>query len=44
MYYPMNVEETYGLFAVRLGKYKAHFYTRGSTHHTQTVMNLNNKC
>ncbi|XP_037538764.1 arylsulfatase A [Nematolebias whitei] len=36
MYYPMVAEETYGLFAVRLGKYKAHFYTRGAIHSATT--------
>ncbi|XP_061108607.1 arylsulfatase A [Conger conger] len=30
-YYPMFLNETYGLFAVRLGKYKAHYYTQGSS-------------
>lgn len=32
MFYPTDPSEMYGLFAVRLGKYKAHFYTRGATH------------
>ncbi|XP_054891577.1 arylsulfatase A [Poeciliopsis prolifica] len=32
MFYPTDPNEKYGLFAVRLGKYKAHFYTRGATH------------
>ncbi|KAL4659514.1 arylsulfatase A isoform X1 [Arapaima gigas] len=30
-YYPMDSNEKTGLFAIRLGKYKAHYYTRGST-------------
>lgn len=29
MYYPTDPSEKYGVFAVRLEKYKAHFYTRG---------------
>ncbi|XP_041853368.1 arylsulfatase A [Melanotaenia boesemani] len=29
MFYPTDPNEIYGLFALRLGKYKAHFYTRG---------------
>ncbi|KAM9854888.1 arylsulfatase A [Aulostomus maculatus] len=32
MFYPTDPKEQYGLFALRLGKYKAHFYTRGATH------------
>lgn len=32
MFYPTDPSEKYGLFALRLGKYKAHFYTRGATH------------
>ncbi|XP_029008873.1 arylsulfatase A [Betta splendens] len=32
MFYPVDPSEKYGLFALRLGKYKAHFYTRGSSH------------
>uniref|UniRef100_A0A7N8XZG8 Arylsulfatase A n=1 Tax=Mastacembelus armatus TaxID=205130 RepID=A0A7N8XZG8_9TELE len=32
MFYPEDPSEKYGLFALRLGKYKAHFYTQGSTH------------
>lgn len=31
MFYPVDPTEHYGLFAIRLRKYKAHFYTRGST-------------
>ena len=30
MFYPTDPSEMYGLFALRLGKYKAHFYTRGT--------------
>ncbi|MCJ8733143.1 hypothetical protein PDJAM_G00219860 [Pangasius djambal] len=29
-YYPSDPSEKYGVFAVRMGKYKAHYYTRGS--------------
>ncbi|KPP56890.1 hypothetical protein Z043_125448 [Scleropages formosus] len=29
-YYPVDPSEKYGLFAVRVGKYKAHYYTQGS--------------
>ncbi|XP_035282009.1 arylsulfatase A [Anguilla anguilla] len=29
-YYPMFPDEEHGLFAVRLGRYKAHYYTQGS--------------
>ncbi|MCI4379037.1 hypothetical protein PGIGA_G00223240 [Pangasianodon gigas] len=29
-YYPTDPSEKYGVFAVRMGKYKAHYYTRGS--------------
>lgn len=29
MFYPTDPNEMYGLFALRMGKYKAHFYTRG---------------
>lgn len=32
MFYPTDPSEMYGLFAVRMGKYKAHFYTRGASH------------
>ncbi|XP_075998744.1 arylsulfatase A [Genypterus blacodes] len=32
MFYPTDPTEMYGLFALRLGKYKAHFYTRGAGH------------
>ncbi|MEQ2299015.1 hypothetical protein AMECASPLE_011232 [Ameca splendens] len=32
MFYPTDPNEKLGLFALRLGKYKAHFYTRGATH------------
>lgn len=28
-YYPDDPSEKYGVFAVRMGKYKAHYYTRG---------------
>ena len=30
IFYPTDPSEMYGLFALRLGKYKAHFYTRGT--------------
>ncbi|TSK38340.1 Arylsulfatase A [Bagarius yarrelli] len=29
-YYPVDPSEKFGVFAVRMGKYKAHYYTRGS--------------
>lgn len=32
MFYPISPSEKYGLYALRMGKYKAHFYTHGSTH------------
>ncbi|XP_061578012.1 arylsulfatase A [Cololabis saira] len=32
MFYPIDPNEAHGLFALRLGKYKAHFYTRGASH------------
>lgn len=38
MFYPIDPNEKYGLFAVRLGKYKAHFYTRGRTQNTQSLI------
>uniref|UniRef100_A0A1A7YGJ7 Arylsulfatase A n=1 Tax=Iconisemion striatum TaxID=60296 RepID=A0A1A7YGJ7_9TELE len=36
MFYPIDPKEKYGLFAVRLGKYKAHFYTQGASHSATT--------
>lgn len=30
MFYPINPTEKYSLFAIRLRKYKAHFYTKGA--------------
>lgn len=30
MFYPTDPNTMYGMFALRLGKYKAHFYTRGT--------------
>ncbi|XP_061085559.1 arylsulfatase A-like [Conger conger] len=35
-YYPTDPREKYGVFAVRLGKYKANYYTRGATHSDST--------
>ncbi|XP_063053115.1 arylsulfatase A-like [Engraulis encrasicolus] len=35
-YYPTDPSEKYGVFAVRMGKYKAHYYTRGATHSDTT--------
>lgn len=32
MFYPTDPSEKLGLFALRLGKYKAHFFTRGELH------------
>lgn len=37
MFYPTDPSEMYGLFALRLGKYKAHFYTRGTVTFTFTI-------
>ncbi|XP_046890404.1 arylsulfatase A isoform X1 [Hypomesus transpacificus] len=36
MFYPTDPSEKYGIFALRLGKYKAHFYTRGASHSETT--------
>ncbi|XP_023664642.1 arylsulfatase A [Paramormyrops kingsleyae] len=36
-YYPDDPNQKYGLFAVRVGKYKAHYYTRGSPHSDTTA-------
>ncbi|XP_054631537.1 arylsulfatase A [Dunckerocampus dactyliophorus] len=36
MFYPTDASEKFGLFALRLWKYKAHFYTRGSIHSNTT--------
>ncbi|XP_062318273.1 arylsulfatase A [Osmerus eperlanus] len=36
MFYPTDPSEKYGIFALRLGKYKAHFYTRGAAHSETT--------
>ncbi|XP_047451647.1 arylsulfatase A [Mugil cephalus] len=36
IFYPVDPTEKYSLFALRLGKYKAHFYTRGATHSDTT--------
>ncbi|XP_028814496.1 arylsulfatase A-like [Denticeps clupeoides] len=35
-FYPTDPSEKYGVFAVRLGKYKAHYYTRGAAHSDTT--------
>uniref|UniRef100_A0A8C9TB19 Arylsulfatase A n=1 Tax=Scleropages formosus TaxID=113540 RepID=A0A8C9TB19_SCLFO len=35
-YYPVDPSEKYGLFAVRVGKYKAHYYSRGSAQSSTT--------
>ncbi|XP_034032558.1 arylsulfatase A isoform X1 [Thalassophryne amazonica] len=32
IFYPTFPSKMYGLFALRFGKYKAHFYTQGATH------------
>lgn len=37
MFYPTDPSEMYGLFALRLGKYKAHFYTRGRVGFIYTI-------
>ncbi|KAM9376743.1 arylsulfatase A [Pholidichthys leucotaenia] len=36
MFYPTDPSEAYGLFALRMLKYKAHFYTKGATHSATT--------
>ncbi|KAM6961419.1 arylsulfatase A [Aplochiton taeniatus] len=36
IFYPVDPSEKYSLFALRLGKYKAHFYTRGAGHSETT--------
>ncbi|XP_066579871.1 arylsulfatase A [Amia ocellicauda] len=35
-YYPTDPSEMYSVFAVRLGKYKAHYYTQGAGHSDTT--------
>lgn len=35
-YYPVDPCEKYGVFAVRMGNYKAHYYTRGAGHSETT--------
>lgn len=40
MFYPVDPTEHYGLFAIRLRKYKAHFYTRGTAGFLPKVWNL----
>uniref|UniRef100_A0A8B9P894 Arylsulfatase A n=1 Tax=Apteryx owenii TaxID=8824 RepID=A0A8B9P894_APTOW len=35
-YYPPNPDQLHGPFAVRLGKYKAHYFTQGSFHSDTT--------
>lgn len=37
MFYPIDPSEKYGLFALRLGKYKAHFYTQGTRSYILTT-------
>lgn len=37
MFYPTDPSEMYGLFALRLGKYKAHFYTQGTVGFIYTI-------
>lgn len=36
MFYPTDPSEALSIFALRLGKYKAHFYTRGASHSETT--------
>lgn len=36
MFYPIDPTEHYSVFAIRLRKYKAHFYTRGASHSSTT--------
>ncbi|XP_053479504.1 arylsulfatase A [Ictalurus furcatus] len=35
-YYPVDPSEKYGVFAVRMGNYKAHYYTMGAAHSETT--------
>ncbi|KAM4749551.1 arylsulfatase A [Rhinophrynus dorsalis] len=35
-YYPPSIDPNRGIFALRLGKYKAHFYTQGAFHSETT--------
>lgn len=37
IFYPTDPSEKYSMFALRLGKYKAHFYTRGSRLHVYRI-------
>lgn len=37
MFYPTDPSEMDGLFALRLGKYKAHFYTQGTMGNMYTI-------
>lgn len=37
MFYPTDPNDKFGLFALRLGKYKAHFYTRGTVGFIYTI-------
>ena len=43
MFYPIDPSEMYGVFAIRLEKYKAHFYTQGSKRFTCTSSYFNIK-
>lgn len=40
MFYPIDPTEKYSLFAIRLRKYKVHFYTRGAAGFLAKVFNL----
>lgn len=40
MFYPIDPTEKYGLFAIRLRKYKAHFYTKGAAGFPAKVFHL----
>lgn len=44
MFYPTNPTEEYGLFAIRLGKYKAHFYTEGTVGFIPTICLAVSQC
>ncbi|XP_069812399.1 arylsulfatase A [Dendropsophus ebraccatus] len=35
-YYPPSIDSTRGIYALRMGKYKAHFYTQGAFHSETT--------
>lgn len=44
IFYPSNPTEEYGLFAIRLRKYKAHFYTEGTAGFIPTICLAVSQC